>query len=567
MTSRQLRPWNGNEIVNIQSDLRPAWTRWETVLVFLVFFIQGAWPVPDTNEPYYLGKAIHHWNPEWAAGDFFLESADAHQVFFFTFGWLSLFLTPPVLAWAGRFATWGLLAWSWRRLSVAVIPRSGWAVLTAALFVCLLDRFHMAGEWVIGGVEGKSFAYAFVFLGLEALARARWNRCLILLGIASSLHVLVGGWSVVAAAVAWWASGPGRPSLRSILPGLVIGGLLALPGLLPVLLLDFGTDQATVRAAHKVYVYVRLGHHLALWLIPWQFIVRFTALTVAWVVLWRFTRTRCGENLARVNLFVLAALGIAMVGALLTPLELVDRALAAGLLRFYWYRLSDFAVPMGVALAGVAAIAEFWQRRPVAAIRWIAAASVVAGLHLGAYAVIRPIRQPPRAFRVSRHGHIFERYCADHLAWRDVCEFVAESPEIEPGALFLTDRLAQTFKWYSGRPEVANWKDIPQDARGVVEWWQRMRNLHATRDATQGEYWYRSLSEQNPERLRRLGKKYGAKYAVTFRRPPLDLPIIYQNKIYAVYRLDEQHQLHRTDQSDPSDHPQLPTPNSQLPAP
>ncbi len=518
---------------------RPAWSLVETALVFLVFFLQGAWPVPEVNEPYYLGKAIHYWNPAWAAGDFFLESADAHQVFYFTFGWLALLLPPLAFAWVGRLLTWGLLAWGWRRLSTALLPRSGWAVLTAALFVGLMERFHMAGEWVVGGVESKGFAYAFVLLGLEALVRARWNRCFILLGIASSLHVLVGGWSVLAAAVAWGAAGEQRPPLRAILPGLAAGGLLALPGLVPVVLLDLGADRAILRAAYEIYVYIRLPHHLALRLIPWHFIARFAALTVFWAVLWRWTNDRFGERFARINTFVLAAVGIAVAGALLTPLELVDRALAAGLLRFYWFRLSDFAVPMGVALVGSAAIAELWPRRPVAARRWLVAASALAVLHVGAHAIQRPVPQPPRAYRMSRHPHRLERYRSDYLAWRDLCDFLAASTDIEADALFLTDRMTQTFKWYSGQPEVANWKEIPQDAEGLVEWWRRMDNLHAARGAVPGEYWYRTLSEQPPERLRRLGGQYGARYAVTFARPALPLPVVYRNPVYAVYRLDE----------------------------
>ena len=43
----------------------------EIALIVAVFFIQGAWPVPDVNEPYYLGKAIHFWNQSWLRGDFF----------------------------------------------------------------------------------------------------------------------------------------------------------------------------------------------------------------------------------------------------------------------------------------------------------------------------------------------------------------------------------------------------------------------------------------------------------------------------------------------------------------
>ena len=32
-----------------------SWSR--SLLVFAVFFVQGAWPAPDVNEPNYLGKA------------------------------------------------------------------------------------------------------------------------------------------------------------------------------------------------------------------------------------------------------------------------------------------------------------------------------------------------------------------------------------------------------------------------------------------------------------------------------------------------------------------------------
>ena len=48
--------------------------------------------MPDVNEPNYLGKAIHFWNPAWAPNDFFLDTADTHWVFYFTFGWLSRWL-------------------------------------------------------------------------------------------------------------------------------------------------------------------------------------------------------------------------------------------------------------------------------------------------------------------------------------------------------------------------------------------------------------------------------------------------------------------------------------------
>ena len=124
----------------------------EIALVFLVFFIQGARPAPDVNEPHYLGKARHYWVATWCPDDFFCNTADAHQVFYWTFGWLSAWTSLATMAWCGRVLTWALLAWAWRRLSWSLVPGRWYCVLSAALFVTLVDRFEMAGEWIIGGV-------------------------------------------------------------------------------------------------------------------------------------------------------------------------------------------------------------------------------------------------------------------------------------------------------------------------------------------------------------------------------------------------------------------------------
>ena len=144
----------------------------EVVLIFAIFFLHGAYPVPDSNEAHYLAKAKHYWNPDWAAGDFFLETANAHLVFYWTFGWLTRWLSLEQVAWMGRLLTWALLAVSWRRLSFAVVPRAWMSVLSATVFVGLNENAHMAGEWVVGGIEAKGFAYALVFFALERLARA-----------------------------------------------------------------------------------------------------------------------------------------------------------------------------------------------------------------------------------------------------------------------------------------------------------------------------------------------------------------------------------------------------------
>ncbi|MEE9602578.1 MAG: DUF6798 domain-containing protein [Thermoguttaceae bacterium] len=518
------------------SQLEPAagkcLTAAEIALVFVIFFIQGAWPVPEVNEPYYLGKAIGFWNPDWVRGDFFLDSADSHMVFYLSFGWLSLWLSPPALAWFGRLLTWGLLAWSWRRLSFALLPRRWFSVLSAAVFVCLADRCHMAGEWVIGGLEAKGFAFVLVLLGIEALVRNRWNRAWLLLGAASAFHVLVGGWAVVAAALAWLLLACCRsdqpenqqPSLLSMWPGILGGFVLSLSGLLPAAVLNFGADAKHLALANHVYVFERLGHHLSPMQIPTPLVIRFAWVVVLAALLFWIAPARAG--LRRLEAFVVGTILLALGGFMIGLLSWHAPELAAALLRFYWFRLADVIVPLGVAMVGSVCAAEALRHRPAVGKLWLAIGLSVVVLHVGGYAVHRMYLTPPRAHRM-----------ADYPAWRDICLQISEEEIIPRGARFLTPRMSQTFKWYTQHPEVVNWKEIPQDAEAIVEWWRQMEDIHATGSDDPYLRWRGSLAQLGPERLKQLGEKYQADYVLTVNRPRLPLPVVCINRRYVVYRL------------------------------
>jgi hypothetical protein len=519
----------------------------EIALIFAVFFIQGAWPVPDVNETCYLGKAIHFWRPDWLHGDFFMESANTQWAFCVTFGWLAAWLSPAATAWTVRTLIWAALAWAWRRLSYAVVPRRWWTVLTAALLVGLLEQCHMAGEWVIGGAEAKPFAYVFVFLGIESLVRNRWNRALLLFGAGAAFHVVVGGWTTVAAGVAWlWLRRRGRrdaallpPPLLALWPGLLGGLLLALPGIVPALMLDWNVSRETARAAHQIYVFERLPHHLTLTGIKPLFMLRLALLSILWLLLGRLERREKDgleeqqqNNTPRLRAFVAGAVAITLVGVAVNAIMFVDRPLAADLLRYYWFRLTDVAVPLGVALEGGALIVGGLSRRNrLSSPRfWLAAVLVVATVQLGGRVQDRLTPSPPR----SHHMAAFDD-------WLAACRWVADptNREVPPDARFFVPRLAQSFKWYTGHGDVADWKDVPQSAEEIVRWRQFMQDIYATGlEWPVGPRWFEQPADLGTERLRALGRQYGVRYVITERTCPLPgFVVLYQNKNYAVLRM------------------------------
>lgn len=531
----------------MQTERRLPW--WlvliEIALIFFVFLTRGATPVPEVNEPYYIGKAAHFWNAGGPESDPFLDSADSHLVFYITCGWLTLLFTPTTVCWIGRIVTWLLMAWSWRRLSYALAPLPFVSVVTAALVVFFRVNFHMAGEWIIGGFEAKGFAFVLVFLAMEAIVRGRWCRVWPLLGAASAIHVLVGGWTTIAAAVAWLILPRDRRTpLKKMWPYLLAGFCLSLPGLIPALLLTVGTEREIVDRANQIYVFLRFPHHL----IPLvtaaggRFVTRFALLTLVYVLVrswmrrsrWAKASGAPTERFARFDALVGATIVILIGGMTISLLDQTFPRLAASLLRFYWFRLPDVMIPIASALTIGALLVCLisWSQK-----RWQPAAWIITSLvSIGTMTAVGfefhyRWNSPPQAQKIQP---------ADQFV--DICKWIAQSKEIPKDARFFTPFENQTFRWYTGRSEVAIWKDTPQDARSMIEWWNRLEkiygeNRHDTHLFTFGNY----TPDQVAQRLKDLGHRYDAQYVLTYRTWPslLPLPIEHSNERFVIYRLTD----------------------------
>jgi hypothetical protein len=501
----------------------------ETLLILAVFFIVGGDPAPHVNESHYLCRVKHYWNPSWCAGDLFLDSTDTQLVLIWLFGWITKWLSLPATAWIGRVAAWTMLAWAWQRLSWRMVPTPWASVLSAALFVTLNAQGHLAGEWIVGGVEAKCFAYGFVLLALRELIDARWNRLWLLLGAATAFHPLVGGWSVVVCGGIWLLDSPHRISVSSMLPGLVGGLVLGLIGVVPALSLSWNQPPEMVAESSRIYVFERLPHHLAPLVLPREELMRrlagHTVLIVALAGLGLALRYHVVFRLMQ---FAWGAAMLAITGFVIEFGLSHEPLLAARLLRYYWFRLTDFAVPMAVALASTALlIMAITQRRAWGKLALVAAIAF-AGWHLSNVVIQRANNPVPPA----------EARMTDYSAWVDVCQWVAENTSAH--TLFLTPRLNHTFKWRTGRPEVVNRKDIPQDTRGILEWDRRIKEIYYYEDAAGRQGPVDSPSQLGTDRVRELAIKYGADMVLADRSQLLSLPRAYWNEEYVVYRIEDQ---------------------------
>lgn len=458
----------------------PSWFTWtcETIVILAVFGFYSGDPVPSVNEAHYLCKARHYWEPTWCARDLFLQSSEAHLTFYWSIGWLTRLFSLATATWIARLLSWAALALGWSFVARAFYPRCGFALASAWLFALLMQFVPMSGEWLLGGVEGKVFAYAAVLFGLGFLVRGRWNGVWPLFGLAAAFHVLVGGWAVVAGGVAWLFAGATRMPLRQMWKPLLGGFVLSLPGLIPALQLTMGTDRKLTELANQIYVFQRLPHHLLFTTFaPRAIAIHVIAMIVSVsLFVWLFPSRRMRSLLA----FGLGASIIAVSGMMITLLAVEQDALSsvAGLLKFYWYRLSDVGLPIVLALV-LARLAWFLMcRHP--SLRWAFPLLFLMIIGIDGVRRARSLHQMtvPPAIQQSLSGGQLSPTERAVLAtdWLTTCEWIRTTTDED--ALFLTPRNQQTFKWYAQRAEVVNWKDVPQDADALVEWWQRMQDVY-----------------------------------------------------------------------------------------
>jgi hypothetical protein len=330
----------------------------------------------------------------------------------------------------------------------------------------------------------------------------------------------------------WLIYGRREQTFLSMLPGIVSGSILALVGIVPALTLTWHEPAGIVSKANQIYVFDRLPHHLSILTMPADDVtsrfIRHGALLAVLIALSFYSRRKI--KLSAIVWFAWGAAIIACVGLIIEIALWGQPEIAAKILRYYWFRLTDFAAPMAVALVITYLIAAGFQQSRRWATPLLLAAFVFNGLFLAAAC-------QPRIEALKAKERLVppaDAKSAQFVNWLKVCDWITQNTP--PNALFLTPRLNQSFKWRTGRAEIVNRKDIPQDARGIVEWDRRLKDIYYWNDNGVVQT-LDSIGQLGTDRVRELAQKYHADYVLMDRSQLLALPVVYRNDEYVVYRI------------------------------
>lgn len=217
----------------------------------------------QSNENHYFSLAKAFMDPDWLPDSFVArEPAGTRLLFQVVFGALLRAFDFEVVLFIGRLTTYLFYGFALERLARA-LGLSNFALLFGLVPFFFQQRFF-AAEWMFMGAEAKTFAYGFALLSLSAYCRARNARAVLFAVCATYLHVLVGGWLLLAFGLAWtlWPGGPSW-SVRLRLAGGYALAVAPMAAYLLAHLLETRGASGDGPSADWIYVYFRNPHHLA----------------------------------------------------------------------------------------------------------------------------------------------------------------------------------------------------------------------------------------------------------------------------------------------------------------
>ncbi|MFI5296873.1 MAG: DUF6798 domain-containing protein [Polyangiales bacterium] len=457
------------------------------------------------NEASTLMGARRFVDPNYIAGDWFLGLPQGPRA---PFQWL---ISPLVatfhmvtLSLVGRLIGYWALSAGIARLLSRFELRVGEALIFAAAFV-RYDQALFAGEWLFGQFESKVIAYALILYAVDAAADLKLSRAAVFLGLATTLHALVGGWATFALALAILSM---RPALSR--ETVVKSGLSWLAAAAPGIFLvaeSAGSVRSQSPDVAWIYVDLRNPHHLlpTTWHLSRSSVVIMVVLLPGLLNIHRLWPKR--DDVKLTARFVLAALVPCVAGLGVAYLSSHHTFLAT-----YPFRIGGtLLLLLGLPLVGLPLLRAVPPR--------LGLALQVVALLLVLRSTARSVRSDVAGMRATPLGG-HDVASPEVTSFDAACAWLRAQPERD---LLLVSPAHQAASYLTERPVVVTFKDIPSGATSAVAWYQRMLEMSGNAPfeargyelATEVDRRFESLSIPN---YCRLAEQYAAHWLLVRRQ-------------------------------------------------
>jgi len=432
----------------------------------------------------------------------------------------------------GRLLAWVLTAWSLTILG-RTLRLPPWSVIAAYLVWLLWGQSFASCGQPLEGLQPKSISYALFFFALAFTIRQQFVRAGIASGVATALHVTVGGYAVLAILLSmlfdrrqfsWRQVGLFLVStLPFVVPLLVFVGLSGISGV-------SNEERSQIS---QIYVTFAQPHCCdpTFFMKPETWVNATIILTLAPILTFSRTRDRSARFLAIV--LIVFALTF-FTGMLASKWEI------------YWILRQDpFQIASAVPalfffMMTLASIQKMTSKKRLGGALWIIAIFACAWLIYDNKVIEKRIPRMYGKFTDSLKHQTPTLYGDEINPFkRSLYTWIRENTG--RGDIFITPYLPD-FWTYAERNQVASLRHPPQD-RQIIEWKQRLDALNASLTfGGRGFEITEQLSHNESllpiETLTRMRDEYGATHYVTsLQRQDVASTPLYSNGRYYVYNV------------------------------
>ncbi|MBG1265209.1 DUF6798 domain-containing protein [Nostoc sp. WHI] len=505
-----------------------------------------------SNEIDILPLAKQYANPNWIPGDWYLNQSPGYRFIF------QILIGNLILAWGflatsivGRILCYCLIA-----LGLVLIKRKlglSLPLLLLVVFLFMTSQSFAAGELIISGLQPKVLSYGFVLLAVRAMLGRSYYWMALMLGLATSFHVLVGGWSflilLVLLILRWNTCRMNFRCFGGIVLIYLIASSFSVKAVLEQL---FSPNPESSIPTSYIYVFLRLPHHLnplswsSLW---WIKLITYLVVLIITAILLRRIQQKSATNqksiyesseqyIARMRLFDFTIISLIpfILGIAVAPFDS-----NGSFLQYYPFRVGSVILPLNTYLLFACLLEQIFVEKKRQLL-------LFGSILLLSFLMTKPsITFKNQLLSLSQFPGAMQRVSLEEKslsAWirgntsRDA---IVISP---PGSF-------DSFSWLTERPTIAKFRLFPQNKLGIFEWYQRMRDLSGNNPSilpviskelkvkTKGfglpkmlDSGYYSLTTAQ---VNFLMSKYQTDYFVTNVKHQLNLPIVYRNPQYLIY--------------------------------
>ena len=403
----------------------------------------------------------------------------------------------------------------------------------AALLLFLSHQSLVAGEWMVGGLETKAFAYIFVLLSISFSIRKQPLPAFFCAGAGFSFHPLIGFYSFFCLYLGLICVTTSKQEIFRTFKHVWIFFVSGIVGLYSVFQQMSLSIADRAEQAWKIYVQIRLPHHLypAVWIgDDWKWILLGSALFLVAVFIFNPLRGKVflpAYTLGSICLF-LAGLCIYWIGNI-------------SWLRFYWFRLADVMVPfmMPLILFGYLSHLELKQAGKNETLHALENKLSAAPKYSSAIILILVVLISLVNFvgtvQINKTQQLADQDEMSMLTWI--------STNTPRDSVFLADPMLSDFYLVAQRSTFCSYKHLPSYADEILIWFDRLTACNGGQSITENGIALMSELQTNfynlsEDQIDALARKYQLSYFLGNSTSEVDYPILFTSGRYTLYKIE-----------------------------